>query len=244
MPPGDRPKGAGRVRRRGEDSFRGSGAGEAGRPRSRFRHPHEERAVARLHRLHRGGGAALQGGPGMRGGRGHRGSALPSRLPGGTSIPARRDLRPYPAVPHPSRRGRGRQARADGRAGADAGSAAPPGSRRVGMGSGDVPRPDVREGRPSALGVAARRDAPGVYRGSVRRGGEIRRDQRGRREASAASRKYPGIRPPLHPLPLRCAHSPYFTVRLSRAPRWRGASTLSMLRLFARRYTGGREAAP
>src|SRR4030065_182738 len=46
--------------------------------------------------------------------------------------------------------------------------------------------------------------------------------------ASAPSRKYLGIRAPLHPLPLRCASSPYSTVCLSRAPCWRGASTLSV----------------
>src|SRR4030066_777993 len=46
--------------------------------------------------------------------------------------------------------------------------------------------------------------------------------------SSAPSRKYLGIRAPLHPLPLRCASSPYSTVCLSRAPCWRGASTLSV----------------
>src|SRR3990170_7582427 len=46
--------------------------------------------------------------------------------------------------------------------------------------------------------------------------------------ASAPSRKYLGIPAPLHPLPLRCASSPYSTVCLSRAPCWRGASTLSV----------------
>src|SRR3972149_2324109 len=45
----------------------------------------------------------------------------------------------------------------------------------------------------------------------------------------APSRKYLGIRAPLHPLPLRCTSSPYSTVCLSRAPCWRGASTLSVL---------------
>src|SRR3990170_233041 len=45
---------------------------------------------------------------------------------------------------------------------------------------------------------------------------------------SAPSRKYLGIRAPLHALPLRCASSPYSTVCLSRAPCWRGASTLSV----------------
>src|SRR4030065_565162 len=45
---------------------------------------------------------------------------------------------------------------------------------------------------------------------------------------SAPSRKYLGIRAPLHPLQLRCASSPYSTVCLSRAPCWRGASTLSV----------------
>src|SRR4030066_1160728 len=45
---------------------------------------------------------------------------------------------------------------------------------------------------------------------------------------SAPSHKYLGIRAPLHPLPLRCASSPYSTVWLSRAPCWRGASPLSV----------------
>src|SRR4030066_572345 len=46
--------------------------------------------------------------------------------------------------------------------------------------------------------------------------------------ASAPSRKYLGIRAPLHPLPLRCASSPYSTGCLSRALCGRGAATLSV----------------
>src|SRR4030067_3440778 len=46
--------------------------------------------------------------------------------------------------------------------------------------------------------------------------------------ASAPSRKYLGIQAPRHPLHLRCASSPYSTVCFSRAPCWRGASTLSV----------------
>jgi hypothetical protein len=45
---------------------------------------------------------------------------------------------------------------------------------------------------------------------------------------SAPSRKYLGIRAPLQQRKLRCASSPYSTVCLSRAPCWRGASTLSV----------------
>jgi hypothetical protein len=45
---------------------------------------------------------------------------------------------------------------------------------------------------------------------------------------SAPSRKYLGIRAPLQQRKLRCAPSPYSTVCLSRAPCWRGASTLSV----------------
>jgi len=47
-------------------------------------------------------------------------------------------------------------------------------------------------------------------------------------ELSAPFHKYGCIRAPLHPLQLRCASSPYSTVCLSRAPCWRGASTLSV----------------
>jgi hypothetical protein len=49
--------------------------------------------------------------------------------------------------------------------------------------------------------------------------------------------KYGCIRAPLHPLQLRCTPSPYATVRLSRAPRRHGASTLSIRhRIYEKEY--------
>src|SRR3972149_7855865 len=70
--------------------------------------------------------------------------------------------------------------------------------------------------------VRARRREPREYRpGSLRgfREGEL----------STPFHKYGCIRAPPHPLPLRCAPcAVLLRVRLSRAPRWRGASTLSV----------------
>src|SRR3990172_2562860 len=52
---------------------------------------------------------------------------------------------------------------------------------------------------------------------------------RRRRDLSAPFHKYGCIRAPLHPLPLCCTPcAVLLRVRLSRAPRWRGASTLSV----------------
>ncbi|MFZ2223574.1 MAG: hypothetical protein WAV26_02685 [Candidatus Deferrimicrobium sp.] len=66
--------------------------------------------------------------------------------------------------------------------------------------------------------------------------------------SSAASRKYPGIRAPLHPLQLRCGSSPY-SPGTSSLPRLAGAAhrRSRCVRLFARRYTPdprGRAGAP
>src|SRR3989304_2279746 len=77
----------------------------------------------------------------------------------------------------------------------------------------------------SANGTAGARRSSSVC--SIHSGGEKTSDAP-LPGLSAPFHKYGCIRAPLHPLPLRCAFSPYSTVCLSRAPRWRGASTLSV----------------
>ena len=110
-----------------------------------------------------------------------------------------------------------------------------PRTRGVSRRRGDVP---VRRGPPGPMGTG-----PGDLRGTV-----VRWERDGARivfpRASAPSRKYLGIRTPLHPLRLRCTPSPYLQVRLGLRLAGRGASTFSVRQTFARQYTSGVSPSP